>query len=280
MWGTFQFGWHDGFGADADHLKTVDDLNAFIKAGYSFFTIDPGEYVDNSAETLSGKGLQAKLTATLWENPETTQMDLLSRLSGRSINFEEFSLTFSAEEIMRAVVKYGYVVAYTVKMYRSLCDQIEGQEFDLEISVDETDSSTTFAEHFYLVSELKRLGVKWVSLAPRFSGCFEKGVDCIGDLDSGNCGKRENRRYPGQLARPLAIHVFFHRDHDHLGIWGGDMHAAKNACPWGLLGCLLLSFQVILGYVILGALETHLGILFTGEAPAAKPTARGKADGG
>jgi hypothetical protein len=182
MWGAFQFGWQDGFGADADRLKTVDDLDDFIKAGYSFFSIDPGERVDNSAETLSQKELQAKLTATLWKNLETTQTDLLDRLSERSINFEEFSLTFSAEEIMRAVVKYGYVVAHTVKMYRSLCDQMEGREFDPEISVDETDSPTSFAEHFYLVSELKRLGVKWVSLAPRFIGRFEKGVDYIGDF--------------------------------------------------------------------------------------------------
>ena len=116
----------------------------------------------------------------MWEILETTQTELLNRLVERSINFEEFSMTFSAEEIMRAVVKYGYVVAHTLKMYRYLCDKMDGKEFDLEISVDETDSPTSFAEHFYLVSELKRLGVKWV---PRFIGRFEKGVDYIGDLD-------------------------------------------------------------------------------------------------
>ena len=69
MWGAFQFGWHDGFGADADHLKAIDDLNDFIKGGYSFFTIDPGEYVDNSAEILSEKELQAKPRRALARNP-------------------------------------------------------------------------------------------------------------------------------------------------------------------------------------------------------------------
>jgi hypothetical protein len=39
-------------------------------------------------------------------------------------------------------------------------------------------------EHFYIASELQRLGVEWVSLAPRFVGHFEKGVDYIGDLDA------------------------------------------------------------------------------------------------
>ncbi|MCW5879399.1 MAG: hypothetical protein KIS91_00415 [Anaerolineae bacterium] len=49
--------------------------------------------------------------------------------------------------------------------------------FELEVSVDETETPTTHAEHVYFVSELQRLGVQWVSLAPRFVGRFEKGVD-------------------------------------------------------------------------------------------------------
>ncbi|HZY42899.1 MAG TPA: tagaturonate epimerase family protein, partial [Anaerolineae bacterium] len=36
--------------------------------------------------------------------------------------------------------------------------------------------------HIFIVNELKRLGVQWVSLAPRYVGRFEKGVDYIGDL--------------------------------------------------------------------------------------------------
>ncbi len=54
--------------------------------------------------------------------------------------------------------------------------------FELEVSVDETEQPTSHAEHIYIASVLKRLGVKWVSLAPRYVGRFEKGVDYIGDL--------------------------------------------------------------------------------------------------
>src|SRR5262249_27118742 len=50
------------------------------------------------------------------------------------------------------------------------------------MSVDESETVTTLAEHIYIANELKRLGVKWVSLAPRYVGDFEKGVDYIGDL--------------------------------------------------------------------------------------------------
>ena len=51
----------------------------------------------------------------------------------------------------------------------------------------------------------------------------------------------------------------------------GDMHATKSGDIWGLLGYGILSAQVIVGYVMLGALITRLGILFTSDGPALNP---------
>ncbi len=51
MWGVFQAGWRKPWGADADHLKTTADVDSFFDAGFTFFTIDPGEHVDNNAQT-------------------------------------------------------------------------------------------------------------------------------------------------------------------------------------------------------------------------------------
>jgi hypothetical protein len=81
---------------------------------------------------------------------------------------------------MRAAVKYGKAIAHVALMYRHLVTK--NIAFEFEVSVDETDTPTTHAEHIYVVSELKRLGVQWVSLAPRYIGRFEKGVDYIGDV--------------------------------------------------------------------------------------------------
>ena len=50
-WGVFAEGWRDGFGADADHLKTEEDIDTYLSVGYTFFTIDPGSYVNDKAET-------------------------------------------------------------------------------------------------------------------------------------------------------------------------------------------------------------------------------------
>jgi hypothetical protein len=182
LWGVFQEGWRNGFGADADHLKTTADIDAFVDAGYTFYTIDPGDHVDNSAETSSYEVLRQKVEILPWDLLESTVADLKRTFMQKPIDLKNFSLQIDAEELMRAAAKYGHVIAYTTAIYRHLVERMNALPFELEISVDETDSVTTIAEHIYIASELRRLGVKWVSLAPRYVGTFEKGVDYIGDL--------------------------------------------------------------------------------------------------
>jgi len=182
VWGIFQEGWRGGFGADADHLKTTDDIDACAAAGFTFFTIDPGDHVDNEADTAPAEVLRRKVTSLPWAELETSWETLQQQLGGDLIDLGEFTVSLSEEDLLRAAAKYGRVVAHTVKMYRHLERVMSGKPFELEMSVDETETVTTLAEHIYIAHELKRLGVKWVSLAPRYVGTFEKGVDYIGDL--------------------------------------------------------------------------------------------------
>lgn len=51
----------------------------------------------------------------------------------------------------------------------------------------------------------------------------------------------------------------------------GDMHAVQNNEIWSLISYLFLSIQVIIGYVLMGALVTRLGVLFSGSGFAQKP---------
>src|SRR5688500_17866420 len=80
------------------------------------------------------------------------------------------------------IFKYLQAIQHTVAMFNRLSQMKD--EFDFEVSVDETDSPTTPLEHFFIASELTRRAVRFTSLAPRFIGRFEKGVDYIGDLDA------------------------------------------------------------------------------------------------
>jgi hypothetical protein len=182
MWGVFQAGWRDAWGADADHLKTPQALKPFVAAGYSFYTVDPGDFVDHDAETDRAAPLHDKVNALPWLTLDSSPDDLKHRFLDRSFALDSFTLTFDNVTLLRAAAKYGKAVAHIADMYRQLKSLMGSMPFDFEVSVDETETPTAIHEHFYLAAEMRRLGVEWVSLAPRFVGRFEKGVDYIGDL--------------------------------------------------------------------------------------------------
>ena len=164
-------GWDSPWGADADHLKHLDELPAFVEAGYTFFTIDPSEHVDNAADQDPIAVLEKKTADFDWQDLEKRY---LSGMEDRGYG------VFTREGLLRAVTKYGRALRHTESMYTRLSELKEN--FDFEVSVDETDTPTTPLEHYFIVNELTRSGVKFTSLAPRFVGRFEKGVDYIGDL--------------------------------------------------------------------------------------------------
>ncbi len=192
--GAFLAGWTLPVGADADHLKTEADVDAHVEVGHSFFTIDPGDHVGSDADGLAGAALtEAFETRPPWGALETTPADLMNRLSSVDLDLGDRNLRFGAGELERAAVKYGASIAHVVRLARHLRAQAGPERAELEVSVDETDTPTSLAEHAYLALELRRLRVDFVSLAPRFVGAFEKGVDYIGDL--------------GALARDLQGHA-------------------------------------------------------------------------
>lgn len=183
-WGVVQEGYRDTFGSDADHLQQPLDIDRTAAAGFTMFTIDPGEHVDDEADRRAPADLAEKLTKLDTESLEATADDLRKRYVGQTFALEGGGeVTFDEPTFLRAAAKYAGAVAHTVRMYRHLCGKRDEGEFELEVSVDETETPTSPAEHYFFAAELKRLGVEWVSLAPRFVGRFEKGVDYIGDLD-------------------------------------------------------------------------------------------------
>jgi hypothetical protein len=182
MWSVFREGWRDPWGADADHVKELADLDAFINAGYTFFTIDPSDHVDNAANSDSLDTLRSKTNALPWDILKTSYDDLFKHYCARPIVLDGLTLSFDETILRRALVKYGRAVAHTIMIAANLSSRMAGRPYDLELSVDETDTPTTAEEHFFIAGELARCSVPVVSLAPRFAGKFQKGVDYIGSI--------------------------------------------------------------------------------------------------
>jgi len=214
-WAVVQSGFDKPFGADADHLKNENDIDLCAKAGFLLYTIDPGEHVDDRADTDDLETLNAKFTQLPWSVLETTAQEKIKRYE-RPIRLSSGELPFTREQILRAAVKYGRAIAHTYNMYNHLVSTMGDGKFELEISIDETASPTSPQEHYYVASELRRLGVKWVSLAPRFVGRFEKGVDYIGNPDE----FRKEFALHAQIARVLGPYkISIHSGSDKFSIY-------------------------------------------------------------
>ena len=169
-------------GADADHLKTPDDARQTAAAGFTFFTIDPSEYVNDNADEMSQMELETRCAQLVAEG--VLPRDWQSEYSRGGYEIEGETLTFSPETLQRAAVKYARAALHCETMARAIEDSAReySRGFEIEVSVDETATPTSAREHLFFALELQRRGVPFVSLAPRFVGDMEKGIDYRGDL--------------------------------------------------------------------------------------------------
>jgi hypothetical protein len=165
-------------GADADHLKTPQDIDVTAAAGFTFFTLDPSGAVDTNADEYNTDELAAKFKAV------ANEVDWISRYEGRRISISTGgAIELTGPACRKAAVKYGKAINLAVSLgqYVNKTAQRLGKQFEIELSVDETPQPTTPAEHYIIADQLISRGVKLISVAPRFVGEFEKGVDFKGD---------------------------------------------------------------------------------------------------
>jgi len=174
--------WNSPWGADADHLQTKEDVIKMVKAGFTLFTIDPSAYVFNEADTLSVHELSGRLSSA--EDSDLNVDEIMDLYLGKSYKIDDgVKIAFDTKEaLLRAIAKYSRALNYTQSLYQTLVSECGDRPFEVEMSVDETETPTSPLEHLFIGLELKRLQVKVVSLAPRFIGDFEKGIDYKGDL--------------------------------------------------------------------------------------------------
>ena len=172
-------GCYETHGADADHLKTPEDVDRTASAGFTFFTIDPSGHVDQQADDYEEATIREKF-AVLRDIVPWTESYV-----GKEIKLAtDTKVLFDELAVMRAAVKYGAAISESLQLanYIKEVQTGAGRGYEIELSVDETDQPTTLAEHYIIAEQCLQNDMKLVSLAPRFIGDFEKGVDFIGDL--------------------------------------------------------------------------------------------------
>ena len=159
-------GWKSGWHVDADHIR-LETVERFLDAS-DFFTID---VADSIAQPPADGDVELFLT----RHPE-----LIGTVTVPGI-IAPFTTT--REDIARVATKYLRAVQDAGKIYRHIAAKKGGEDkFIAEVSMDETDSPQTPPELLVILAALADEGVKAQTIAPKFTGRFNKGVDYVGDL--------------------------------------------------------------------------------------------------
>lgn len=167
---VFKNAYKGPWGADGDHLKKPEEIEYAISCGYTMITLDCSEYIKTGIEKLDDTALEALYKA----DAERENLYI-----GKSFEIaDDVMIEFNRRSYMEAAVIYSDAIDFIEDMYALY---IQSGTKDFEISIDETATPTTPAQHFFVANELSRRGVKFDTLAPRFCGEFQKGIDYIGD---------------------------------------------------------------------------------------------------
>ena len=186
IWGCFEAGYEGKFGADADHIKRIEDLKEAVDCGYTMFTVDPSDFVRDDIFKLSEEE-KDDVYASL---PE--KKDLEKRYLGKTYNVAGKKLQFDEKSLRDIILVYLEALKHAVKCYKFL-KSYKKDRFDFEVSVDETSTPTSFLAHIFIAQELQRNKVDFQNLALRFVGDWQKGIDYIGDV--------------GKFSQELSLHV-------------------------------------------------------------------------
>ncbi|MBI4977702.1 MAG: hypothetical protein HZC28_09480 [Spirochaetes bacterium] len=175
---VFQEGYERGYGADGDHLKTIADIDTALDAGMPMITLDLTNVMNPSAAALSDDEVESAFAKL----PADTQNRIVRSYAGKTFRCGSETVALSAIEAKRCALMYGAAMDFSKEVNEHIRAK-RGTAYDLEISIDETTTPTLPSHHLYIIKELNHRSVLVNSLAPRFIGEFQKGIDYIGSID-------------------------------------------------------------------------------------------------
>jgi hypothetical protein len=158
-------GWKGAYHVDADHvgLATIDP---FIGPS-DFFTLDVADFIGKPAPSADVSAFAKRI----------------SRYVGiLQVPGIEGGLSLTQKEISSAAERYLGAAKEAGKIHRRILDTKAADSFIVEVSMDETSEPQSPAELFVILAALAEESIPVQTIAPKFPGRFNKGVDYVGDL--------------------------------------------------------------------------------------------------
>ena len=208
-------GWTKPYQVDADHIN-LDTVDRFIGPS-DFFTIDVAHFIGRPAAAAAVEDFlmrHAELIGTL-------------RIAGIDKPF-----TTTRESIAQIAGKYLFAVQEAARIYRHIAKRKGEGAFITEVSMDETDSPQTPPELLVILAAIAQEKIPIQTIAPKFTGRFNKGVDYVGDL------KQFTVEFEGDLAviahaikqygLPGSLKLSVHSGSDKFSIYGAISRATAK----------------------------------------------------
>ncbi|MEM8912673.1 MAG: tagaturonate epimerase family protein [Planctomycetota bacterium] len=163
---TKALGWDKAWHVDADHIQ-LETVAPFLPCS-DFFTIDVADSIGKVAPP-------DQIDAFMSWHPELLGELQLDGLSS-PMNVTEADIRRVAEQYLSAVKEAAVI-------YRHIAAEKGADNIIAEVSMDETDSPQTPPELLIILAAIADEGIPVQTIAPKFTGRFNKGVDYVGDLE-------------------------------------------------------------------------------------------------
>ena len=163
---TSDLGWDKPFYCDADHIN-LSNVDLFLDH-CDFFTLDVADYIGQKASDSDIEAFVEK-HSSLIGSLEIPGID-------NPIEITKEDIKTIAEKTLLAVQEAG-------KIYRYIAEKKGEGKFITEVSMDETDLPQTPKEMLFILAAISDEQIPAQTIAPKFTGRFNKGVDYVGDLE-------------------------------------------------------------------------------------------------
>jgi hypothetical protein len=157
--------WDAAYRVDADHIN-MGTVDRFIDCS-DFFTLDVGDAIGAHA---SDEDIDAFVLSQ-------------SRYVGELSIPGAGTYIVSREDIRNVAATFLKAVQLAGKIYRHIVDMKGSEDFIAEVSMDETENPQTPLEMFFILAMIADEGIPAQTVAPKFTGRFNKGVDYVGDVN-------------------------------------------------------------------------------------------------
>ncbi|MBN2520431.1 MAG: hypothetical protein JXB17_08005 [Bacteroidales bacterium] len=155
--------WNNPYFVDADHIN-MSNVDKFIESS-DFFTIDVADYIGKSDPASSQEHKNIFIDQKI------------------TINGIEKPIIFNEKELSDITNMYSYAVSEAAKIYRNIESKKEKDNFITEVSMDEVNNPQTSKELLVILALLGEEKIPAQTIAPRFIGRFNKGVDYVGEIN-------------------------------------------------------------------------------------------------